>query len=51
MIFCLVLISGETGDSGHKSGLNSEAKLAIISAKHERFSEESLTGFQIRVQA
>ena len=41
-IFCLVVIPGETGDSGPKSSLNYEGKLAIISAKHERFSGESL---------
>jgi hypothetical protein len=34
--FWLVLISGESPDSGRSSGLNAEAKLGIISANYER---------------
>ena len=39
---CLVGILGESQDSRLNPGSDREAKLAIISAKHERSSEESL---------
>jgi hypothetical protein len=37
-------ILSESRDSGHNPGLDHKAKLAIISAKHERSSEESIEG-------
>jgi hypothetical protein len=44
VIFCLAWILGESRDSGLRLGLDAKAKLAIISAKPERFSGKSLDG-------
>src|SRR5712691_5070245 len=41
---CLALILGESQDSKRNPCLDRKAKLAIISAKPERFSGESLEG-------
>jgi len=37
-------ITGESGYSGHNTGLNARAKLAIISERPERFFGERLEG-------
>ena|SRR5712691_9198226 len=39
---CLVLISGESGDSSPGPGLDEKGKIAVISANPERFSGEIL---------
>jgi len=49
-ICCLALILGKSCDSGCNSGLDAEAKLAVISANPERFSGERLWESQIRDQ-
>jgi len=41
---CLALILGESPYSGRTPGLDRKAKLAVISAKPERLSGESLQG-------